>query len=74
MSKGLDALERIIETFYDKEVMEIGLSKYDWIHLHHEEFTGLTYSDGSKYNEGSFSTKCSNVIPYCFKKITLILL
>ena len=28
------------ETFYDKEVMEGNLSKYDWIHLHHEDFTG----------------------------------
>ncbi|NLV93051.1 MAG: asparagine synthetase B [Candidatus Riflebacteria bacterium] len=28
------------ETFYDKEVLEGDISKYDWIHLHHEDFTG----------------------------------
>lgn len=28
------------EKFYDKEVMEGGLSKFDWVHLHHEDFTG----------------------------------
>lgn len=28
------------DKFYDKEVMEGAISKYDWIHLHHEDFTG----------------------------------
>ncbi|GAB4267333.1 MAG: hypothetical protein Kow0029_01810 [Candidatus Rifleibacteriota bacterium] len=28
------------ETFYDKEVISGEISKYDWIHLHHEDFTG----------------------------------
>lgn len=28
------------ETIYDKEVMEDQLAKYDWLHLHHEDFTG----------------------------------
>ncbi len=28
------------ETFYDREAMTEDLSKYDWIHLHHEDFTG----------------------------------
>lgn len=28
------------ETFYDKEVIAGEISKYDWIHLHHEDFTG----------------------------------
>lgn len=28
------------ETFFDKEVMRGDLEKYDWIHLHHEDFTG----------------------------------
>ncbi|MBF0408710.1 MAG: asparagine synthetase B [Candidatus Riflebacteria bacterium] len=28
------------EEFYDKEVLEGKLTKYDWIHLHHEDFTG----------------------------------
>lgn len=28
------------EKFYDKEVISGEISKYDWIHLHHEDFTG----------------------------------
>lgn len=28
------------ETIYDKEVLEDGLLLFDWLHLHHEDFTG----------------------------------
>ncbi len=28
------------ETFYDREVIEGKLSKFDWIHMHHDDFTG----------------------------------
>ncbi|NNK60346.1 MAG: asparagine synthetase B [Flavobacteriaceae bacterium] len=28
------------ETIYDKEVLNDGLLLYDWLHLHHEDFTG----------------------------------
>lgn len=28
------------ETVYDKEVLEDKLAEYDWLHLHHEDFTG----------------------------------
>ena len=28
------------ETVYDREVMEDKLAEYDWLHLHHEDFTG----------------------------------
>ncbi len=28
------------ETIYDTEVLEDGLVLYDWLHLHHEDFTG----------------------------------
>lgn len=28
------------DKFYDKEVLNGDVSKYDWIHLHHEDFTG----------------------------------
>lgn len=28
------------ETIYDKEVLSGELAKYDWLHLHHEDFTG----------------------------------
>ena len=28
------------EKIYDKEILKGDLSKYDWLHLHHEDFTG----------------------------------
>ena len=28
------------ETLYDREVLEGKLAQYDWLHLHHEDFTG----------------------------------
>lgn len=28
------------DVLYDNEVLRGGLSKYDWVHLHHEDFTG----------------------------------
>jgi len=28
------------ETIYDREVVEDKLAEYDWLHLHHEDFTG----------------------------------
>ena len=28
------------ETIYDKDVLEGKLAEYDWLHLHHEDFTG----------------------------------
>ncbi len=28
------------ETIYDREVLEEKLAEYDWLHLHHEDFTG----------------------------------
>ena len=27
-------------TIYDREVLSGGMSRYDWLHLHHEDFTG----------------------------------
>ena len=28
------------ETVYDRDVLSGGLERYDWLHLHHEDFTG----------------------------------
>ena len=28
------------ESFYDEKVLNGEISKYDWVHLHHEDFTG----------------------------------
>jgi len=36
----LDYAEIPFEKFYDKEVLDGTIARYDWIHLHHEDFTG----------------------------------
>jgi len=36
----LDYAEIPYQIIYDKEVLENELVKYDWLHLHHEDFTG----------------------------------
>lgn len=45
------------ETIYDEDVIEGKLAKYDWLHLHHEDFTGQygrfyrSYSNQPWYRE-----------------------
>ncbi|WP_325451292.1 asparagine synthetase B [Gelidibacter sp.] len=45
------------ETIYDEEVLDDGLLLYDWLHLHHEDFTGQygkfyrTYKSAAWYIE-----------------------
>lgn len=36
----LDYAEIPYEIIYDVEVLEDGLARFDWLHLHHEDFTG----------------------------------
>jgi hypothetical protein len=40
------------ETIYDRDVLEDKLAEYDWLHLHHEDFTGqygkFYYSQGNQ--------------------------
>ena len=36
----LDYAEIPYEKLYDKEIIQGNLPKYDWLHLHHEDFTG----------------------------------
>ncbi|MBI4178812.1 asparagine synthetase B [bacterium] len=36
----LDYAKIPYETFYDEEVMEGKLARYDWVHMHHDDFTG----------------------------------
>jgi hypothetical protein len=40
VSLALDYAEIPYEKVWDKEVLEGQLEKYDWLHLHHEDFTG----------------------------------
>ncbi|MEX2456540.1 MAG: asparagine synthetase B [Balneolaceae bacterium] len=37
---ALDYAEVPYETIYDEEVLNGDLDQYDWLHLHHEDFTG----------------------------------
>ena len=45
----------------DLQILKGELDKYDWIHLHHEDFTGLTKNSESEYCGGKFPTDCSNI-------------
>ena len=40
VSLALEYAEIDFETIFDAEVLAGGLSAYDWVHLHHEDFTG----------------------------------
>ncbi|MDH3225335.1 MAG: asparagine synthetase B, partial [Gemmatimonadota bacterium] len=40
VTMALDYAEIPYETIWDREVVEGDLSDYEWIHLHHEDFTG----------------------------------
>lgn len=50
---------------FDIEILNNELDKFDWIHLHHEDFTGLTVKDGSAYCNGTFPTACQRIKPGC---------
>lgn len=40
VSLALTYAEIPFETIYDQDVLDGNLVKYDWVHLHHEDFTG----------------------------------
>lgn len=40
VSLALTYAEIPFETIYDQDVLDGNLAKYDWVHLHHEDFTG----------------------------------
>jgi hypothetical protein len=45
------------DVIYDKEILNLSLPKYDWLHLHHEDFTGQygkfyrSYKNAAWYQE-----------------------
>jgi hypothetical protein len=45
------------DVIYDKEILNLALPKYDWLHLHHEDFTGQygkfyrSYKNAAWYQE-----------------------
>ena len=53
----LEYAEIPYETIYDREVLEDKLAEFDWLHLHHEDFTGQygrfyrSYSNYAWYRE-----------------------
>ncbi|MFM2041249.1 MAG: hypothetical protein RLZZ493_1838 [Bacteroidota bacterium] len=53
----LDYAEIPYEKLYDKEIIQGNLPKYDWLHLHHEDFTGqygkfyVTFRDAPWYRQ-----------------------
>ena len=40
VTRAISYAEIIYEVIYDVEIVRGELSKYDWLHLHHEDFTG----------------------------------
>ena len=56
---------------FDIEILNGELDKYDWIHLHHEDFTGQTVEDAAKYCYGAFPTTCQKIKPGCSHNIAI---
>ena len=56
---------------FDLEILNGELDKFDWIHLHHEDFTGQTVNDAAKYCNGAFPTACQKIKPGCIKNIAI---
>ena len=56
---------------FDIEILNGELDKYDWIHLHHEDFTGQTVEDAAKYCYGAFPTTCQKIKPGCSANIPI---
>ncbi len=46
---ALDYAKIPYDRVWDKDVLEGKLSKYDWLHLHHEDFTGQFGKFGAQY-------------------------
>ena len=42
------------DVVYDEEILREGLSKYDWLHLHHEDFTGQYGKFWSSYQNAAW--------------------
>lgn len=57
----LDYAEIPYSILYDDEVLKDELAKYDWVHLHHEDFTGQV---------GRFAWRQSNVIEGKVQEVT----
>ena len=56
---------------FDIEILNGELDKFDWIHLHHEDFTGQTVEDAAKYCYGAYPTACQKIKPGCPHNIAI---
>ncbi|HEX8061032.1 MAG TPA: asparagine synthetase B [Cyclobacteriaceae bacterium] len=57
----LDYAEIPYTIIYDEEILKDELSKYDWVHLHHEDFTGQV---------GRFAWRQSNIMEGKVQEVT----
>lgn len=57
----LDYAEIPYSIIYDEEILKDELAKYDWVHLHHEDFTGQV---------GRFAWRQSNIIEGKVQEVT----
>lgn len=63
------------EVLYDKEIIDDKLVKYDWLHLHHEDFTGqfgrfyANYSHTKWYND-DVNLQLETAKSYGFNKVS----
>ncbi len=57
----LDYAEIPYQIIYDEEILRDDLAKFDWVHLHHEDFTGQV---------GRFAWRQSNVIEGKVQEVT----
>lgn len=48
------------DLIYDEEVIRGDIYKYDWLHLHHEDFTGQYSKFGGGFNRGGMGGKSGN--------------
>jgi hypothetical protein len=57
VSLALNYAEIPFEIIYDREILEGKLPEYDWIHLHHEDFTGQMGKMYSQKNQAWYHTQ-----------------
>jgi hypothetical protein len=57
VSLALNYAEIPFEIIYDREILEGKLPEYDWIHLHHEDFTGQMGKMSTQKNQAWYQTQ-----------------
>ena len=58
------------EVLYDEEVMNGELAKYDWLHLHHEDFTGQYGKDRRRMNFDDVQAQEKIARKFGYKKVS----